>query len=66
MDDFWEFVGWALLGVFCFVLTLVAVYFAFENLMGGSLGTAIFLFIVATVLAVCGIAAFRQIKSNSK
>lgn len=66
MDDFLKFVGWALLGVFCFMLALVVAYFAFVNLIGGSWGMAIFLFIVATVLIVCGIAAFRQLKSNSK
>ena len=41
---------------------IVVVYFAFTNLIGGALGLAILLFIVATVLVVCGIAAFKQLK----
>jgi len=61
MNDFWQFIGWALLGVFCAMVALTMVVLGFINMLDGNWGMAIFLFIVAIIFIVGAIAAFKQV-----
>jgi len=60
MSKYFKDVGWILFGGLCIVITLIIIYFAFMNMISGSWGWAILLFLIGTILIVMAFVAFRQ------